>query len=143
MRSSVLARVINFESAGKERNRLVRLVSYALRELMLRKTIDPETKDLAAFVTLSLERIGNTIDNSVNAWEKRGYWVKADHFRNEWKWSIEISQQMKQALIVEDWGQFRQQLALVAGKLSHIKIPKRRNRDKPWNGLWKKFSDLR
>jgi hypothetical protein len=39
------------------------------------------TKDLVAFIVLSLQEINNTIDSSVEAWEKRGYWIKADRFR--------------------------------------------------------------
>ena len=45
------------------------------------------SRDLAAFIAISLEKIFETVETSVVAWEKKGYWVKADRFRLEWEWS--------------------------------------------------------
>jgi hypothetical protein len=131
-----LVRLINTESAGKERNRLVKVVSYSLRELSQRQTIDAETKDLAAFITICLGEIGDTIDVSVAAWEKRGYWVKADRFRMEWIWTSELSQKMRSAMLEDDWSQYSQYLATVASKLSHVKTPKKLSSGHPWQGCW-------
>ncbi len=41
---------------------------------------------------LALEEINSNIDKSVEAWEKRGYWVKADKFRLDWEWSGKLCQ---------------------------------------------------
>jgi hypothetical protein len=71
-----LSRVYNPESAGKERNQLTRSIVLALRELMKQQGTDDLTKDLAAFVALALDDVNGTIEASVTAWEKRGYWVK-------------------------------------------------------------------
>ena len=38
-------------------------------------------------MVLALEEIAVSIDVSVQAWEKRDYWVKADRFRMEWEWA--------------------------------------------------------
>ncbi len=68
-----MGRVINPEGAGKKRNLLSRGVILALRELALQQDVSDLTKDLAAYVVLSLRAIAVTIDASVEAWEKRGY----------------------------------------------------------------------
>ena len=76
-----MSRVINPESAGKDRTRLTKAIVLALRELAKQKDVTAETKDLAAFISLALKTISEGIDASVLAWEKRDYWVKADKFR--------------------------------------------------------------
>jgi hypothetical protein len=67
-----LGRVINTEGAGKERNRLVRSIVLAMRELMRQKEPDAISKDLAAYIALSLVDVSQTVEDSVLAWEKRG-----------------------------------------------------------------------
>jgi hypothetical protein len=76
-----LSRVIKTETAAKDRTRLTRAVVLALRELMRQTQPDNHSRDLAAFISFALLEINQTIDASVAAWEKRGYWVKADRFR--------------------------------------------------------------
>lgn len=71
-----MSRVINLQSAGKERTKLSKATVIAIRELMRQNKIDNQTRDLAAFIALSTEAIFETIEPSVVAWEKRGYWVK-------------------------------------------------------------------
>ena len=73
-----MGRVINIESSGKERNKLTKSIVKAIRELMNQQKTDTLTHDLAAFIAISLEEIYQTVDVSVTAWEKRGYWLKAD-----------------------------------------------------------------
>ena len=82
-----MGRVIHLERAGKERNRLARQVLTAIRLLGQQEGIDERTRDLAAFVGLALEDLFATVDPTVEAWEKRGYWVKADRYRMEWRWT--------------------------------------------------------
>ncbi|PIW20880.1 MAG: hypothetical protein COW33_00765, partial [Anaerolineae bacterium CG17_big_fil_post_rev_8_21_14_2_50_57_27] len=72
-----MSRIINLESAGKERTRLTRAIVLAVRELARQSGPGAESRDLAAYLALSLRAIADTIDVSVAAWEKRGYWVKA------------------------------------------------------------------
>ena len=44
------------------------------------------------------------IDSSVAAWEKRGYWVKADRFRMEWAWAGSLAEKMRTAMRKEGLG---------------------------------------
>ena len=139
-----LARVINPDSAGKQRTQLVRGTALALRELVRsshKSEPDLETHDLAAFIALSLQAISVTIDPSVDAWEKRGYWVKADHFRMEWAWTTKLSRAMRDALLVEDWPSVMLTGAQISQKLGNIKISEHHRLGTPWKGAWSKLKE--
>jgi hypothetical protein len=103
---------------------------------------DDQTRDLAAFISLALEEIYKTIDASVSAWEKRGYWVKADRFRMEWIWTETMSRNMRQAVLADDWPAVALTSAQVAEKLRDVDVPKRHQLGTPWVGAWKKMHAL-
>ncbi len=67
-----MSRVINPDSAGKQRTRLSKSIVLALRQLARQSDTGGETRDLAAFIAVALEAISQGIDASVAAWEKRG-----------------------------------------------------------------------
>jgi len=134
-----LGRVINLEGVGKERKNLTRAVVLALRELMQQTEPDQTTRDLAAFISLALDEIYQTIDESVAAWEKRGYWLKADRFRLEWAWSETLSKNMRNAVLQDDWPQVAITAANVAQKLNTVALPQRHRLGTPWVGAWDKL----
>ncbi len=138
-----LSRVINPESAGKERNQLMRAVALALRELMKQTEADAVTRDLAAFITLALAEIAGSIDPSVAAWEKRGYWVKADRFRMEWDWAGRLGTAMHKALDNEDWLVVAQVSAQVAVKVNDTKLPQHHRLGTPWVGAWQRLQQVK
>jgi len=138
---AILGRVINPETAAKERTQLERGIVLALRELMRQAEPDAHTRDMAAFIALALEAIWATIDSSVVAWEKRGYWIKADRFRMEWMWSEQLGKNMRQAVLAEDWGKIAQLSAQVAVRLSDVKLPQRHRLGTPWVGAWQRLSE--
>src|SRR5512139_3053285 len=131
-----LSRVINLESAGKDRNRLSKAIVLALRELARQNAPGPESRDLAAFIVLALQTIADGIDLSVSAWEKRGYWVKADRFRMEWVWAGQVAAKMKNALLADDWTGIAMLLPQIASKLSKIEVGQNHRLGTPWTGSW-------
>lgn len=131
-----MSRIINPDSAGKERTRLTKAVVLAVRELAQQTGPGPESRDLAAFIALALAIISETIEVSVAAWEKRGYWVKADKFRMEWIWAGRQAGKMRQALLEDDWAAVAQAAAQVAQKLNKITVPAGHRLGKPWVGAW-------
>ena len=131
-----MSRIINPDSAGKEREQLTKAVVLAIREMVKQKEPDEESYDLAAFIALALDLISETIDISVTAWEKRDYWLKADKFRMEWAWSGQYAQKMKRALFSEDWAGIAMVTAQVAQKLKKVNVPLRHRLGKPWMGAW-------
>lgn len=134
-----MGRVINLENSGKERNKLTKSIVKAIRELMNQQATDLLTHDLAAFIALSLEDIHQTVDVSVLAWEKRGYWLKADRFRLDWEWSEQYGKQMREAVLSEDWASIANLSAKVAQKLSKIQIAAKNRIGEPWIGSWDKI----
>jgi hypothetical protein len=135
-----LSRVINPETAGKERVQFQRAIILAIRELMKQSTVDSSTYDLTAFIVLTLFAIDRTIDASVAAWEKRGYWIKADRYRQEWCWAIRLAIQMKDALVAGSWMDVAMIASKVADKLKGVKVPIRHGLGTPWVGAWEELS---
>lgn len=132
-----MGRVIHLDSAGKERNLLSRSVLTAIRRLMQQREISEETRDLAAYIALALQEISKTIDPTVAAWEKRGYWLKADKYRMEWNWAKVLGEKMEQALREENWGSVAQIAAEVGNRLANVNELKRFGAKAPWEGAWK------
>jgi hypothetical protein len=136
----ILSRVVNLETAGKDRKQLLRAIVLAVRELALQEEANSRTLDLAAFIAMALESIHDTIDVSVLAWEKRGYWIKADRFRLDWDWSGQLSEAMRQAVLGDDWAGIAATAAEVAMKVRSIKVPQRHRLGAPWEGAYRKLS---
>jgi hypothetical protein len=129
-----LGRYINPDGVGKERTRLCKEVVLSLRELMKQTEPDDTSRDLAAFIALALEQIYQTVESSVGAWEKKGYWVKADRFRLEWEWSHSMAERMQKGVLGEDWGTVAMTAAQVAQRLMKIEVPVRHKLGTPWIG---------
>ena len=137
-----LSRIINPESIGKERTQLIRAVVLALRELMHQTDTDERTRDLAAFIAIALDSIHQTIDVSVSAWEKRGYWIKADRFRMDWSWTDKYSQELRKAVLNDDWAKVALAAGQVAERLKDVKVPQRNRIGTPWDGAWERLKQI-
>ncbi len=135
-----MSRVINPESAGKDRTRLTKAIVLAVRELAKQKDVTDEAKDLAAFISLALKTISEGIDVSVAAWEKRDYWVKADKLRMEWMWSGLYADKMKVALFTNDWGTIAMMMPQIAQKFNKIEVSDNHRLGKPWAGAFQQLT---
>jgi len=127
-----LSRVINPDSAGKERTRLTKCIVLCIRELARQSSVNSVSKDQAAFIALALQSISDGIDVSVAAWEKRDYWVKADKFRMEWLWAGQHAQKMKDAVLEDDWATIAQLMPTIAQKFNKIVVSDNHRLGKPW-----------
>jgi hypothetical protein len=137
---SILSRVINPESAGKERTQLTKAIVLAVRELAKQAEVTNEAKDLAAFIALALKSISEGIDISVAAWEKRDYWIKADKFRMEWMWTGQVADKMKVAIFTDDWGTIAMLMPQIAQKFSKIMVSDNHRLGKPWVGAYQQLT---
>jgi hypothetical protein len=131
-----MSRVINPDSAGKERTRLTKAILIAIRELARQSEPNAEARDLAAFIALALQTIAEGIDVSVAAWEKRDYWIKADRFRMEWAWAGMMGEKLKKAVLDEDWGNVAMLSAQIAQKLYKVKVSENHRMGTPWVGAY-------
>ncbi len=134
-----MSRVVNPNAVGKRRKTLMRALALALRELMTQTSPDQTTRDLAAFLVLTLEEVAATVRETTEAWEKRGYWVKADRFRLEWEWTERLAARLRQALQNEDWDEVSQVAAQLFVHLGSVDLPKRHRLGRPWEGAWEKL----
>jgi hypothetical protein len=136
-----LGRVINPDGVGKERKRFVRAIAISLRELMNQGESNAQSRDLAAFIALSLEAVAETIERTAAPWEKRDYWLKADRFRLEWDWAARNAASLRSALLADDWAKVAENLAQIGQKLSKEKLPKTHRLGEPWHGAWEKLQE--
>ena len=135
-----MGRLINPDSAGKERTRLTKAIILAVRELAKQTDVTDEARDLAAFIAFALMNISEGIDVSVLAWEKRGYWVKADRFRMEWLWTGQLAEKMKTAILADDWGTVAMLSAQIAQKFNKTVVSENHRLGKPWVGSFKQLN---
>ena len=131
-----MSRVINPGSAGTERTRLKKSLVLAIRELMKLQEPDQLSRDLIAFILLSLDRITETVDESAAAWEKRGYWLKSDHFRMEWDWAQLLADRIRPNVYAEDYGKIIPDVVALSQSLMDITLSENNRIGTPWIGAW-------
>ena len=137
-----MSRLIKHESAGKLRTQLCKAVGLTLRELAAKAQPDDAARDMAAFVALCLREIDATINESVAAWEKRDYWVKADRFRLEWQWAGHYSAVLTRALVDNNVALLPEQLLKIGARLQAVKLPLRNTVGEPWHGALQRLHDI-
>jgi hypothetical protein len=98
-----MGRVINTNNPGKERNYNRRTIAELLRHLSKKTTIDKEAQDMLATIVYALRAIDDGIVVSAEAWEKRGYWMKAERFMRDWQWVKEAAYNLEDVLRFEAW----------------------------------------
>lgn len=131
-----MSRIINTDSTGKQRSQLTRAAAVALRQLSQQTNFGDEARDLASFIALALRSIHDGIDSSVSAWEKRGYWVKADRFRMEWAWADATATRLADAILKDDWPAVAQLSIQTAQRLNSVQVSSNSRIGKPWTGAY-------
>ena len=131
-----MSRIITSESAGKDRTRLTKTVVIAIRELLRQKEPGNLSRDLIACILMSLDSIYETVDASVEAWEKRGYWLKADRFRMDWQWTKIIADKMRPLVLSENYGELIPLMVEVLQALDSVKVSENHRLGTPWTGAW-------
>jgi hypothetical protein len=134
-----VSRLVNPDGVGKQRDRLMKAVTLALRALAGRQAIDAETRDLVAFLALALNEIHATIDVTCAAWEKRDYWLKADQFRREWSWAGRTAEKLERVVLGDEWQNLPALMVDLAKHLDKVNLPKRNTLGTPWVGAHKKL----
>jgi hypothetical protein len=136
-----LGRVIKTENLATERNRLMKAMAIALRELVRQGDFGDEARDLAAFIVLALEAIRDSVERSVLPWEKRDYWLKADRFRMEWAWVEPLAKDLRKALLDDDMANIAGTSAKLSTRLRDVQVPAKHRLGTPWVGAWDELWD--
>ena len=135
-----MSRIINAESVGLERSQLVRAIIVALREVSHLTAFDIEARDLAAFVVMALGTISKGVDASAIAWEKRGYWVKADRFRMEWAWAEPLASKLRSAVEAGDASAMAALMLKLAEKFKDVRVARNPRVGRPWVGAFRRMT---
>ncbi|MFQ6100236.1 MAG: hypothetical protein ACE5OS_03225 [Anaerolineae bacterium] len=106
-----MSRIVATESPGQVRRQHRRTIAEALRRLAQKSQFDGEAKDLAALIVFSLHGIADTVEQTVEAWEKRDYWMKAERFREEWRWLEPAADELSTVIYEGRWNQLPSVLA--------------------------------
>lgn len=129
-----MSRLINPDSAGKQRTQLMKAVTLSLRALASKQKVDAETRDLVAFIALALNQIHDTIEATCAPWEKRDYWLKADQFRREWLWAGRTGEKLERVVLGEQWPDLPPLMVELSKHLEKVVLPKRNTLGTPWTG---------
>ena len=134
-----MARVINTNSPGKRRKAHIRTIAEILRLLAQQKTIDSQSKDMVAAIIFCLRGIDATVEESIVAWEKRGYWKKADDFQQKWWWCQLMANSMEEMVKADAWDQLPETMAKLFPHIADIKINKMTRKSDIWSGSYGKL----
>jgi hypothetical protein len=129
-----MSRVINTSSPGRRRSQLRRTIAEMLRQLMLKRELDEEAKDMTATVVLALRGIAETIDESTVAWEKRNYFLKADRFRRGWEWTAVHADRLGKLVMDDRWELLPQELSMLSRYFNDIRVLKFTRDPSAWQG---------
>lgn len=138
-----MTRVVNPDGVGKQRERWLKMVTWALRTLATRSQVDDETRDLVAFMALTLNEVHATIEVTCAAWEKRDYWLKADQFRRDWAWAGKVAAKLERVVLGEEWQNLPPLLPELARPLEKVNLPKRNTLGTPWLGAYAQLREER
>ncbi|MFQ5852404.1 MAG: hypothetical protein ACE5JU_17715 [Candidatus Binatia bacterium] len=136
-----MSRVIHTDSPGTQRQRVRRTIAEALRRLMEKNDLDEEARDLAALVVFSLRELSDGVDRSASAWEKRGYFVKADRFRREWEWVDRTADELATLLRGEEWVRLPVVLARLAPRFADIKVRRLTRSPALWQDCYQRLME--
>lgn len=117
---AMMSGIVQTQSAGQLRKSLMGCMGSALNAMEKKEKFDYDAKNIIAFIVLCLEKISATIDESAIAWEKRGYWVKADQFRLEWEWARKCAQVLRIQLVQKDWAEIQTVMDNISTKCKNI-----------------------
>ena len=136
-----MSRLIQAEGVGKVRDRIVRSIVLAMRELAAHQKADDHARDLVAYIAMALEQIDATIDETCSAWEKRDYWIKADQFRMQWAWTKPVSEKMRTIALHERCSDLVRVIPELAKNLGDVTLPQRNTLGEPWIGAYVKMRE--
>lgn len=134
-----MSRVVAVDNVGTQRQRLRRTIAEALRHLMAKRDLDNEAQDLAALIVFSLREIDAGIEQTMAAWEKRDYYLKADRFLQEWTWVTPAADDLEKALRQGNWERLPAALAGLLGHFSDITINRMVRSKELWAGCYERL----
>jgi hypothetical protein len=135
-----MSRVINVNNPTKIRNQHRRTIAEILRRLSEKPAIDAETKDMAAMLVYLLREISAGIEQTVQAWEKRDYWMKAERFLRDWSWTGEMAANVEDIVRNEAWDLLPRLIGELYPRFADIQIKSMTRPAGTWQGAYQKLA---
>lgn len=136
-----MSRVINTNNPGKMRNQLMRTSAELLRRLSQKVELDSEVRDMTAALAFCLRDIEDGIEASAEAWEKRDYWMKAEHLRQRWAWTRNAALDLETLIRQDAWDALPGVIAGLLGYFADIKITKFTRDPSTWDGAYQQLRE--
>lgn len=134
-----MGRVINPDSAGKQRSQAMRTIAELLRHLGQKPGMDDEAKDMVAALIFSLREIDEGIESSAEAWEKRDYWKKADELRLRWGWAGRMADELQALVFAGLWSELPTAFVKLFPHVSDITVTKLMRKESDWLGSYNRL----
>lgn len=137
-----MGRVINNNTPGKRRNAMMRTIAEILRRLGQQNgEINDDVRDMTAMIVFCLREIDESIIETIKAWEKRGYWQKADKFQTEWMWSEQYALKLEKLVREENWQNLPEIMMKLFPHFADIEINKMTRNPEDWDGAYERLID--
>ncbi len=136
-----MARVINTNSPGKRRHAHMRTIAEILRHLSQQRDLNQQTKDMVAMLVFCLRAVDQTVEESISAWEKRGYWKKADDFQQKWWWSTLMADAIEKLLRDGNWDEMPATMIKLYPHFADIQVNRMTRDPADWDGAYSKLMD--
>ncbi len=133
-----MSRIIKTQNNATNRNKVLKLITEAIFDY--ENNIDNKL-DNAAYIVFLLDEIVQSIESTSAAWEKRGYWLKADRFRQEWEWARVTRDELTKALSEENIRQIGEILNGIKGRIPPEYQLNVSHRKGDVQGCWEKFKE--
>lgn len=101
-----------------------------------KQAVDNESKDMAAALVFLLREIHSGVIQSATAWEKRGYWMKADRFIREWQWTIEAAANIEDVIRNDAWDLLPRLMGELYPHTAEIELKKMTRPPSTWRGAY-------
>lgn len=134
-----MSRVINTNSPTKIRNFNRRTIAEILQLLGRKTEFDKESKDMAAAIIYALRNIYETADTAAQAWEKKGYWMKAERFLRQWEWTKDAAANLEDVVREEAWDLLPQLLMDIFPYFADIEIKSLTRKSDTWQGSYQRL----
>lgn len=134
-----MSRIIHTQSSAINRNKAIKLIQDAIAEYDNNIAYN---KDIAAYIVILLGEIHKSVEATSAAWEKRDYWLKADRFRQEWRWVQEYKEQLIRVLNEENWQRVGEILRDLNKKIGDNSSGSNRKKKINYAGSWERFKQL-
>ena len=137
-----MSRVITIDAPGKIRNQHRRTIAEALRRLSQKPQLDDEAKDLTALIVFSLHGIADTVERAIDAWEKRDYFLKAERYREQWRWLEPLTDELS-AIVggngEDRWEELPTVLARLMPHFADVRVKQMTRKPTLWQGAYERF----